>query len=263
MRKTVFFIIIYFGLILNLNAGDICSHIDMKWLETHAPFPKNAQIISKTNQFGICEVIVLINENPLPLYCGKNFFISGQMFSNKEVITAKTMDLISQKIEDKKLLEKNKENEEAEKRLLFFSKNTDKLKEFTAFEFGSQNPVSTIFVVTDPNCSHCKHLLYWLRDSSTEKKIKIKTIIYPLMGDLSRDLASKAICENFGINEYLEIKNDSKPYFCEKAETLFEKQETFFKSADLRFIPYIFEENGKWSVEGADLSELKKNLNLE
>jgi len=251
----------YFSLILNLNAGEICSQIDMKWLENHAPFPENAKIISKKDQFGLCEVVVLINDNPLPLYCGKDFFISGRMFSEKEVVTAKTMDSLSKEIEGVKISQKDKEKEEADKRLLFFKENIDKLKEFTAFEFGSQNPVSTIFVVTDPGCSHCKHLLYWLRDNSIERKIKIKTIIFPLMGDLSRDKASKTICGNLGINEYLEIKDDSKPYICEKSENLFEKQEAFFNGADLRFVPYIFEESGRWSVEGSDLSELKKKLN--
>jgi len=260
MRKTIFFILFCFCIISNLHAENFCENIDIQWLEKHAPFPENAEIISKKQVFGLCEVIVLINTDPVSLYCGNDFFISGRMFKNNEAITSKTVESLAERINQRKKEADDKEKAEADKRLLFFKQNTDKLKEFTAFEFGSLNPEKRVFVITDPDCSHCKHILMWLRENAEEMKIRVGTIIYPLMGDESRDMAAKAVCNDFGISEYLEMKYDSKPYICEKSQSFFMRQESFFENANLKFIPYIVDSECTWSVEGADIEALKEKL---
>ncbi|MDY0131532.1 MAG: hypothetical protein RBR53_02580 [Desulforegulaceae bacterium] len=260
MRKIVFLILIYFSLVFNLSSENICENIDIPWLLNHAPFPENAEIISKKDVFGLCELIVLINTEPMSLYCGKDFFISGQMLKDKEVITLKTIETLADKINKRKKEFEEKEKSEENQRILFFKQNNDKLKEFTAFEFGAKNPDKTIFVITDPKCFHCKQLLIWLEKVSVEDKIKVNTILYPVMGDESKDMAARAVCNDFGISEYLGMEDDSKPYICEKSDSLFMSQEDFFKNADLNFIPYIVDSNFKWSVEGADLEVLKEKL---
>jgi thiol:disulfide interchange protein DsbC len=244
----------------NLHAQNLCENIDMAWLKNHAPFPEDAEILSKNEVSGLCEVIVLIKAQPLSLYCGKDFFISGPMLKNNKVVAEKRFDALFEKINSKKIEAENKEKEEADKRILFFKENTDKLEKLTAFEFGASNPSRTIFVITDPDCSHCKHILEWLVENSEEKKVRVKTIIYPLMGDKSRDMAAKAVCKDFGINEYLEMDYDLKPYICEKSEALFKQQSEFFDKANLNFIPFIIDSKCTWSVEGADIEALKENL---
>ena len=65
----------------------------------------------------------------MSLYCGKDFFISGQMLKDKEVITLKTIETLADKINKRKKEFEEKEKSEENQRILFFKQNNDKLKE--------------------------------------------------------------------------------------------------------------------------------------
>ncbi|MGM0418249.1 MAG: hypothetical protein ACQEQS_05965 [Thermodesulfobacteriota bacterium] len=253
------FLLIVSGL-SGCRSKNICSNIDMDWLRHHAEFPEEARIINKQETGNLCETLLVVSGQPVFLYCGNDYFISGDMYKNNTIVTKESFSDLSKKIEKETKAYHEKEKALMKERHSFLTENISKLNDFVSFEFGAKDYEDSVFFITDPLCGYCESLLQYLKKVSKEKKLNVKAIIYPVLGDKSKDMAFKAVCKNFGINEYLEMEYDSEPYICVNAEELFEKQEKFFEKADLNFVPFIIEGNGDWIVEGADQELLKEYL---
>ena len=259
-KICLFVFLLIVSVFTGCRSKNICSNVDMAWLRNHAEFPEKAKIINKQETENLCETLLMVSGQPVFLYCGKDYFISGDMYKNNTIVTKESFSDLSNEIQKETKAYQDKEKALMNERHSFLTDNISKLNDFVSFEFGAENYEDSVFFITDPLCGYCESLLQYLKKVSEEKKLNVKAIIYPVLGEKSKNMAFKAVCGNFGVNEYLEMEYDSKPYLCANAEELFEKQEKFFEKGDLNFVPFIIEENGDWIVEGADQELLKEYL---
>ncbi|PID77845.1 MAG: hypothetical protein CSB21_03285 [Deltaproteobacteria bacterium] len=261
MKKLLFgFISIFFIASACRANNNPCGHVNLEWFESHAGMPESAEIIYKKKIGTLCETVLMIQGDPVSFYCSKDFFIQGQMFKDKKSLTNETFKSIEPLILAKRKNYVESEVKRTEQRKLFFKKNIKELDSMVSFQFGAKNYNRVIYFITDPNCSHCKKMLKVLGELSIKKGFLVKTVIAPILGEKSLNLGYRAVCKNFGYNEYKNLKDDGNPYICEKAVLLFKREKEFFKRADLNFVPFIIDGKGKWVVEGGNPELLKKKL---
>ena len=74
--------------------GSACDNVTMDSIKKHTPVPP-ADIISKRQTFGMCEVILKIGTNLIPLYVADNYVIAGEIYSNKTQVTQATLDKLN------------------------------------------------------------------------------------------------------------------------------------------------------------------------
>ncbi len=97
MKNTLFLVILLTTMIflpIHSKAEEstiICKDITLAGMQNHVPIPP-ATILSKQEINGICEVILDINGQYVPVYAGKNFVIAGEMFQDKKQITQTRLD---------------------------------------------------------------------------------------------------------------------------------------------------------------------------
>ncbi len=80
--------------------GDACAGITMESIKKHVPVPQ-AEIVAKTDHFGICEVILQVGDEPVPLFVTGDFIIAGEMYADKKQVTKTAMDKVRAEIEEK------------------------------------------------------------------------------------------------------------------------------------------------------------------
>jgi len=132
----------------------------------------------------------------------------------------------------------------------------------TLFSFNPGKRNKVLYVVTDPNCPHCKQLMPDLEILAMENQIEIKVILFPVLGSKSRDMAIQTICGKYSYQEYRQIQFQPDTPGCRKADILLEKTMPFFSRADLSFVPVVISGDGTWVVEGNDISQVKQNLGI-
>ena len=77
------------------NTG-ACQGITIRKLRAQVPIPP-AAILSKRRINGVCEVILDIRGQYVPLYAGTNYVIAGEMFQKKRQITQATITALQAK----------------------------------------------------------------------------------------------------------------------------------------------------------------------
>ena len=98
----------------------------------------------------------------------------------------------------------------------------------TLFSFNPGKRNKVLYVVTDPNCPHCKQLMPDLEILAMENQIEIKVILFPVLGSKSRDMAIQAICEKYSYQDYGQIQFQPDTPGCRQADSLLEKTMLFF-----------------------------------
>lgn len=241
----------------------VCRHVDLDWISSQISLPNGARVLQMKERGELCEVVLAINGGLAPIYAGKDFVLAGQLFKNGKSVTRETLDAMSdvaekerEKLAEKKALEK-------EKRAAFFKKNIKALDELVALSYNPGQARDFFYVVTDPNCSHCKNLLPELEFAAQESGMEIRVIIYPLLGDSSLDLAVQAICNNYSYEAYINIKRVEPIPSCERAENLVMKTMDFFRSANLSFVPLVVAGDGSWVAEANHNTMVRAYLGLE
>ncbi len=76
--------------------GGVCDSITMDTLTKHTPIPK-AEIISKRDVFGICEIMLQIGTEIVPVYVTDRYVIAGEMFADRKQITRETQEKLEAK----------------------------------------------------------------------------------------------------------------------------------------------------------------------
>jgi thiol:disulfide interchange protein DsbC len=208
-------------------------------------------------------VILAINGRLAPLYAGKDFVLAGQFFKNGISLTRETLNAMSD------VAEKEREKRAAEKalekeiRAAFLKKNIKALDDFVALSYNPGQARDFFYVVTDPNCSHCRALLPKLELTAQESGMGIKVIIYPILGDPSRNMAMQAICNNYSYESYVNIKGVEPVPTCQRAENQVMNTIDFFRSAGLFFVPLVVAGDGSWVAEANHNTMVRDYLGLE
>ncbi len=245
------------------SAGSVCSHVDLAWLSEQVSLSQGAKIVFKQERGDLCEVVVAIDGSLAPVYAGKDFIVAGRMYRQKRAVTQETMTGLSDIAEKERADAKEREALAVEKRKVFFKANIAAFEPLVAMTFGPGNPKGALYVITDPNCSHCKKLLPRMEEVAFEAKLTLKVIVYPVLGDKSRDMASHALCNNFTYDQYAGMTGAEPLVVCDRSDDLLEKTKNLLSSADISFVPLVVAEDGSWVVEGSSIGEVRGHLGLE
>ena len=257
-----FFVLLFLVLSSGVSAESICKHVDTDWLSRQAPIPSEAKIIYKKDLGVLCEVVLIIDGNLVPLYAGADFLLVGDLFKNKKIISQETLDSLQDIAREEQEKKDEKIILETEKRNAFFKQSLGVLNDLTLFSFKPGRAQNFLYVITDPNCSYCKQLMSELEIIAMEKHFEIKVILYPFLSPESRDMAAQAICKKYSYEAYKQIVFQPDARGCAQADGFLEKTMAFFSKVDLSFVPVVISGDGAWVVEGNDIFQVKQHLGM-
>ena len=243
-------------------SADICSHVTPEWIDTHVPLAPDARIVLKRPSGEFCEVVLAVDGNLAPIYAGKSSLVAGRLFRDRVPVTRETMKGLSAEAEAEQAAAREKQALEEAGRKAFFKEGFKALAPLVSMEFGPGQATNFIYVVTDPNCSHCKAMMPELETPAFEAKLKLKLIIYPVLGQSSRDMTAHMLCKNFSYPDYREMDLPETLTSCARAEEKISATSAFFKTAGISFVPMVVASDGTWIVEGNDICQMRKYLGL-
>ena len=211
MKKNFLLAILTITLILfsrNVNAKEpdlACKDITLASMQKHVPIPP-ATILSQHEVNGICEVILDINGQYVPVYAGKNFIIAGEMFQDKKQITQSRIDAL--KAEDFVLLK-------------------PEIEKCVAFTFTPQKETKhIIYMITDPVCPFCHQAETQLKEFAETYSAQFKIILASVHPPVGRQKAIEAVCRKLSLDDYItgKWKDDDKTdqYQCLDGTSLIE-----------------------------------------
>ncbi len=245
------------------SAGSVCSHVDLPWLSEQVRLPQGAKIVLKQEQGDLCEVVVAIDGRLAPLYAGKDFIVAGKMYRKKLDVTRETVAGLEEIAEQERIAAEEKAALAVEKRKAFFKANHASLDPLVAMTFDPGNANGAVYVVTDPNCFHCKELLPKMERVAFEAGLTLKLIINPVLGEKSRDMAAHVLCNNLSYDQYREMTGKEPGVVCERSQELLPKIKVLFGSAGISFVPLVVAGDGSWVVEGSDINAVRAYLGLD
>ncbi len=263
VRTLLAGLVCFFAMTAPAFSESACQHVDLDWLSRQIALPDSTKVLQVQEKQGLCEVILAINGGLAPIYAGRDFVLAGQLFKNGISLTRETLSAMSDVAEMEREKRAAEKALEKEKRQAFFKKNIKALDEFVALSYNPGQAGEFFYVVTDPNCSHCRALLPRLELAAQESGMGIKVIIYPILGDRSRDMAVQAICKKYSYEDYINIKRIEPVSTCQRAEKRVMNTVDFFRSARLFFVPLVVAGDGSWVAESNHNTEVRGYLGLE
>ncbi|MCG8636409.1 MAG: thioredoxin fold domain-containing protein [Desulfobacterales bacterium] len=244
-------------------AGDACTHVTLEWISSQVPLSPDAKIVLQRDQGDFCEVVLAIDGNLAPVYAGRDSLVAGRLFKQGIPVTRQTIDSLSDVAEQERKKAEEKEALAVEKRKVFFKTRIDELAPLVSMSFQPGQPKDFLYVITDPDCSHCKALKPELEEVAFEAGLALKLIIYPVLGTKSRDMAFQALCNGYSYEAYKEMALTGEATACEKADDLIGKTEALLRPAGISFVPLVVASDGSWVVEGNDICQVRTHLGLE
>ncbi|MCG8549536.1 MAG: hypothetical protein MI799_03940, partial [Desulfobacterales bacterium] len=162
-RRSAEFMLGFFLLLACVSPGcaeSVCGHVNMSWLQTQVPVPKDARLVYKKEQGALCEAVLSFDGGLAPLYAGKDFIVAGQLYKKGVSITRKTMAGLSDLADAERKKAKEKETKAVEMRQAFFKTHASDLADLVSLRFAPGGASDKfMYVISDPACSHCKDLL--------------------------------------------------------------------------------------------------------
>ena len=230
------------------NSEAPCKNIDLNWLNQHATIDK-AQIVSRQALDGLCEVILKIKADYIPVYAGETFIITGEMFKGKQAVTGPKI----------KALKKAD-----------IRKNIQELDRAAAFEYKPAVSKSrTIYMITDPLCSYCNYAAEHIKNIADKYGATVKAVLYTIHGDQATgegkgyDKSMEAICRKFDLDQYSASDWKKSPvsekYRCQKGKDLLAASASLIEKLNLRGVPVFILDSGA-KITGADMSALEREL---
>ena len=219
-----------------------CKDITLASLQTHVPIPP-ATILSKQSVNGICEVILDINGQYVPVYAGKSYVIAGEMFQDKMQVTQTRLD-----------------NLKAQN----FIRLKPDIEKCVAMSYAPKGQINnTIYMITDPVCPFCHQAESQLKEFAETHTVKIKIIFASVHPPVGRQKAVEAVCRNFGFDNYINSnwrdENKTDQYQCQTGIDLINASEKISAQLGIDGVPVFFLENGQ-RVDGADMTALANVL---
>ena len=219
-------------LLPSLAVAGVCEEVK---LSDHVPVPPY-RVESKREVFGLCEMILNINGQLVPVYATKDFVISGEMFSRKRQVTQRQLELVKTKVV--------KENLSKIETLRYFSYRPENAEEGKYFYF-----------ISDPDCPFCQRVKGKVRELAEKYGWEVRVIWYPL--PFHREAKPKAIahyCENRSYEDYL--KDEYGKEQCEEGKKAVEKNLRVLRSF-VRGTPTFIFPDGE-VVVGANVKRLEE-----
>lgn len=224
-----------------VDAG-LCSNIDLNWLRAHAPIPRS-EIVSRRVVEDLCEVMLKIGSDLVPIYAGKNFLLAGELYSHRRQITQDVIGNIKK----------------AE-----FKKSINKIEKIVAFEYQPPNANGTaIYMISDPLCGYCEKAAAQIGFIANKYGVTVKTILFNVHGEQGKEKCLEAICRNFDLDQYVapgwKKAPGAKDQQCKKGFDLYNDSIRQIRKLGIRGVPAFFLDDGT-RINGADMAALEKEL---
>jgi len=236
--------ILYFPIISHASESKdkVCDMITLSSMQAHVPIPP-ATILSKREVNGICEVILDINGQYVPVYAGKDYVIAGEMFQDKKQITQSLMDNL--------------------KAQHFLRMKTD-IEKCVALSYAPKKDIKQkIYMITDPVCPFCHQAETQLKKFAEKNAVAFKIILASVHPPVGRQKAIEAVCRNLSLDDYIkgtwQDENKTDQYQCQKGMALINASEKVVTQLGLDGVPVFFLENGQ-RIDGADMPALESAL---
>ena len=240
--KGLFFVFLFIFFASSSYAENPCEAITPENITNHVPV--SGIIMSKRNVNGICEVILKIRQEYVPVYVTPDFVIAGEMFQNKKQITKNMIDRLK------------------EKDFVFYRKRLD---QSVSIRYRPQGDIKqTIYMITDPQCPHCDRAAKKIKIIANNYQAEVKIILHSVHGEAGREKVIEAICRNLDFDQYTNKKwikkNRTNTYQCSAGTEKIIQTERIIKKLGITGVPVFYLENGA-KVIGADMPGLIKALN--
>lgn len=227
-----------------------CTGVTMETVKKHIPKFPAAEITSKVEVEGLCQLIVKAGGKYYPLYVGKNFVIIGEMFRNGKDITRDTFSKVRAK--EMALIKEE------------FKKLLPQIETLVVMKYKpSSTAKRTLYMFTDPVCPYCGKAEKQIKQLVKDSDVVLKVLFYPVHRPKGWDLASVAICKGLSLDTYIKRawEKTAKPdkEKCDKGETLLKKTDVIARKLEINGVPTFILDDGE-RVSGADMAALKKLL---
>ncbi len=166
-------------------------------LEANVPIPPY-EIMSERDVYGLCEMILNIQGQLVPVYATKNFVLAGEMFSHKTQVTVTQIRKVKSEILKSK-----------------FGKVKNELNNLVVASFNPEAKKFVYFIV-DPLCPYCEAAKAKLEKLAQEHNFGVKLVFFPVHGALARKDIASFICSHKTFEDY--IKNNYGNKTCKKGE---------------------------------------------
>ncbi len=222
-----------------------CQNVGLKTIEKNAPVKGlPIHIVSKKPIKNLCEVIVELNGQLIPLYISEkgDYIISGEMFSSKRNITQSDLQEVKKEILKKRL-----------KILDKYVVATYKPKKWNGKWF---------YFIADPECPYCSYVKERVKKLADKTHWGIKLVFFPLpFHKNSLTLSKSFICNKKNFQDYLENDFGNMSSSCKEAakENFVLKELNFIKATPTFLIPEMKTYNFK-AVVGTNLKALEHYL---
>jgi len=246
-KKVALFMTMITMTFFTINAAaeetcNACKDITLSSMQQHVPIPP-ATILSQHEVNGICEVILDINGQYVPVYAGKNFIIAGEMFQDKKQITQSRIDAL--KAED-------------------FLSLKPEIEKCVAFTLTPQKETKhTIYMITDPVCPFCHQAETQLKEFAETHSAQFKIILASVHPPVGRQKAIEAVCRKLSLDDYVtgKWKDDNKTdkYQSPEGTSLIESSEKVTSALGIDGVPVFYLEDGR-RIDGADMPALANAL---
>jgi hypothetical protein len=246
-RVGIFFILLGALLIFPANIyaeNDVCTDVDEKAIQVHLSLSE-FKIINKKPVSGLCEVIIKVDSDNIPLYYSKGFIIAGKMFKDREHLTGKTLEKLQ------------KDN---------FISNLPLLKKAIAFTYKPQKAVGKVlYMFTDPICPHCSTANSEIMKFADKYGVEINIVLTSMNGEKSTKKCIEALCRGFEFTDYIKKEwkesEDTNNYQCREGKDKYAIAATVSENLNVNSAPMFFSEDGK-SISGANIIEIKNALEV-
>jgi len=242
MKKFLFILLLLMVPAVSCIAGTFsCKNVTIEALRNQVPIP-SATIISKRDVNGLCEVILNINNEYVPVYAGADYVIAGEMFQGQKQITQTEID---------NLKAKN------------FKRLLPKIDQYVSMVYKPKVINQTVYMITDPVCPFCHRAEENLKLFSKKYHAEFKLILYSVHPPIGRQKAVEAVCRKLTASQYIAGKwkedNKTSQYQCQTGINKIFQIEQLMSKLGINGVPMFIFPDGK-TVKGADMTNLKKAL---
>lgn len=223
-----------------------CGNIDLTWLRTHSPIP-SGQIVSKQNFGSLCEIILKIGNEYVPVFAGEDFIIAGEMLKGRKQVTKEKIGAL---------------------RAESFKKLIPQFDSVAAITYSpAKNKNRKIYMITDPLCPYCGMAGEKIIPLADTYGATVKTVLYTVHGVDGEEKSIEAACRKFTLNQYAEKGWKALPfderYRCSEGEQLIEATREVIGKTGIAGVPVFIFDNGQF-VNGANMAAVEGILkNME
>jgi len=237
-------ILVLFATAATVYGGSLCKEDNKTILSTlnkHVPIPP-ARIVSKREVYGLCEIILEIRGEFVPVYATDQFVLAGELFCKRHPVTQEKI----RKIQEKLFISMRPELDKVV--AMIYRPDTEKIQH-------------TLYMITDPACPYCHLAEAGIREIAKEHNAVLKVVFFPVHLPEGKEKAIEAICRKLNFQAYIKDnwrrEGKTEQHQCEKGKKLLKKSIALGKRLGIRGVPTFYLDNGKKTV-GANKGLIEK-----